>query len=104
MEKNNLIAHRLTECRRKRTHLARKLKRTKEIVRTQQFIGLIKQEWYQKEFKEALFDLTVKEIRISLDHEIRFHLINGLILTELEGGNEDAVAYTHRVQSDQWKD
>ena len=97
MEKNNLLAHRLTECRRKKTLLARRHKRTKEIVRTEQLIGLLKQEGYQKEFKEELFDMAVKEIRISLDHEISFCLKNGLVLTEKEGGSEDAVAYTNRV-------
>ena len=97
MEKNNLLAHRLTECRRRKTLLARKHKRTKEIVRTEQLIGLLKQEGYQRKFKEELFDMTVKEIRISLDHEINFCLKNGLVLTEKEGGSEDAVAYTNRV-------
>lgn len=97
MEKNNLLVHRLTECRRRKTLLARKHKRTKEIVRTEQLIGLLKQEGYQREFKEELFDMAVKKIRISLDHEINFCLKNGLVLTEKEGGSEDAVAYTNRV-------
>ena len=98
MEKNNLLAHRLTECRRKKTLLARRHKRTKEIVRTEQLIGLLKQEGYQREFQEELFNMAVKEICISLDHEISFCLKNGLVLTEKEGGSEDAVAYTNRVQ------
>lgn len=98
MEKNNLLAHRLTECRRRKTLLARKHKRTKEIVRTEQLIGLLKQEGYQREFQEELFNMAVKEICISLDHEISFCLKNGLVLTEKEGGSEDAVAYTNRVQ------
>lgn len=97
MEKNNLLAHRLTECRRKKTLLARKQKRTKEIVRTEQLIGLLKKEGYQRKFNEELFDLTVKEIRISLTHEITFCLHNGLSLTEEEGGDADAMAYTNRV-------
>ena len=97
MEKGNQLAHRLTECRRRKTLLARKYKRTKEIVRTEQLIGLLKQEGYQKEFQEELFDMAVKEIRISLDHEISFCLKNGLVLTEKEGGSGDAVAYTNRV-------
>lgn len=104
MEKNNLLAHRLTECRRKKTLLARRHKRTKEIVRTEQLIGLLKKEGYQREFKEELFDMAVKEIRISLDHEISFCLKNGLVLTEKEGGSEDAVAYTNRIQGSEWKD
>lgn len=54
-------------------------------------------EGYQREFNEELFDLTVKEIRISLTHEITFCLHNGLSLTEEEGGDADAVAYTNRV-------
>lgn len=97
MEKNNLLSHRLTECRRKKTLLARRHKRTKEIVRTEQLIGLLKQEGYQREFREELFDMAIKEIRISPDHEISFCLKNGLVLTEKEGGSEDAVAYTNRV-------
>lgn len=97
MEKNNQLAHRLTECRRKKTLLARKQKRTKEIVRTEQLIGLVKEEGYQTTFNEELFDLTVREIKISLDHEISFALKNGLVLTERERGSGDAVAYTNRV-------
>lgn len=97
VEKNNLLAHKLTECRRRKTLLARKHKRTTEIVRTQQFIGLLKQEGYQRAFREELFDMMVKEIRISLNHEISFCLKNGLVLTEREGGSEDAMAYTNRV-------
>lgn len=97
MEKNNLLAHRLTECKRRKALLARKHKRTKEIVRTQQLIGLLKQEGYLREFNEALFDMTVKELRISQEHDISFCLKNGLMLTEKEGGNEDAVAYTNRI-------
>lgn len=98
MEKYNLLAHRLTECRRRKMHLARRHKRTKEVVRTEQLIGLLKQEGYQREFKEELFDMVVKEIRISLNHEISFCLKNGIVLTEREGGGEDAVAYTNRIQ------
>ncbi len=97
IEKGNQLAHRLTECRRRKTLLSRKLRRTKEIVRTEQLIGLVKKEGYQTEFKEELFDLTVQEIKISLNHEISFCLKNGLVLTEQEGGREDAVAYTNRV-------
>ena len=97
MEKNNLLAHRLTECRRKKTLLARKHKRTKEIVRTEQLIGLINKEGYQTTFHEELFDMTVKEIKISPDHEISFVLKNGLVLTEQERRSKDAVAHTNRV-------
>lgn len=98
MEKYNLLAHRLTECRRRKMLLARRHKRTKEVVRTEQLIGLLKQEGYQREFKEELFDMVVKEIRISLNHEISFCLKNGLVLIEKKGGNVDAVAYTNRIQ------
>lgn len=52
---------------------------------------------YQTTFNEELFDMTVKEIKISLDHEISFVLKNGLVLTEQERGSEDAVAHTNRV-------
>lgn len=97
MEKNNLLAHRLTECRRKKTLFTRKHKRTKEIVRTEQLIGLVNKEGYQTTFNEELFDMTVKEIKISLDHETSFVLKNGLVLTEQERGSEDAVAHTNRV-------
>ncbi len=97
IEKNNLLANRLTECRRRKTLLVRKQKRTKEIVRTEQLIGLLKEEGYQKEFKEGLFDLAVNEIRISLKHDIHFCLKNGLMLTEQEGGSVDAMAYTNGV-------
>ncbi len=40
MEKNNLLAHRLTECRRRKTLLARKYKLTKEIVSKRQILRL----------------------------------------------------------------
>ncbi len=97
MEKNNLLAYRLTECRRRKTLLSRKQKRTTEIVRTEQLIGLLKKEGYQREFKEEVFEMVVKEIKITLNHEIHFCLKNGLVLTEREGGKEDAVAHTNRL-------
>lgn len=98
MENNNRIIGRLTECRRKKTLISRKQKRTKEIVRTQQIIGLLaEQKKPLKDFDEKLFDLTVKEIRISKEHDITFCLHNGLELTEQEGGRADAVAYADRI-------
>lgn len=97
MEKNNQLAHRLTECRRRKTLLVRRHKRTKEIVRTEQLIGFLKEEGYQTGFHKELFDMTVKEIKISLNHEISFVLKNGLVLTEQERGSENAVAHTNRV-------
>jgi len=42
IEKGNQLAHRLTECRRRKTLLSRKHRRTKEIVRMKQLIGLVK--------------------------------------------------------------
>ena len=96
MESSSKLGWQLTECRRKKTLLARKQKRTKEIVRTEQLIGLLKKEGYQRKFNEELFDLTVKEIRISLTHEITFCLHNGLKLTE-RGGGQDAVAHANRL-------
>lgn len=92
MESNSQQAQRLTECRRKRALLARKQKRTKETVCTQQFIALLaEQKKPLKEYDEKLFDLTVKEIRISKEHDITFCLYNGLQLTEREGRDADAV-------------
>lgn len=98
MENNNRITGQLTECRRKKTLISKKQKRTKEIVRTRQLIGLLAgQKKPLKDFDERLFDLTVKEIRISKAHDITFCLHNGLELTEKEGGNRDAVAYADRI-------
>ena len=50
---------------------------------------------HKKRCKAICF--VVKCVAISLDHEISFCLKNGLVLTEKEGGSEDAVAYTNRV-------
>lgn len=98
MENNNNLTYRLTECRRKRTLLSRRRKRTKEIVRTEQLIGLLgDREKPLSEFEEDLFDLTVKSISISKQHEITFSLHNGLKLTEQEGGDADAVAHANRI-------
>ena len=106
MESNNQLIHQLTECRRKRTLLAGKQRRTREIVQTQQLIGLLAgQKELLWEFDENLFDLTVKEIWISKEHNITFCLHNGLELTEKEqdsimkekGGDADAVAHASRI-------
>ena len=87
-------------------------RRTREIVQTQQLIGLLAgQEEPLGEFDENLFDLTVKEIRISKEHDIIFCLHNGLELMEKEqdamaypysnmkgeGGEADAVAHANRI-------
>ena len=98
MEKNSLLACRLTECRRKKNLLAGKMRHTKEIVQTRQMIGLLEeQDGILREFREELFDLTVKEIRISQEHEITFCLHNGLMLAEKERGGADAVAHADRI-------
>jgi len=112
MENNNQLIHQLTECRMKKTLLAGKRRRTREIVQTQQLIVLLAgQEEPLKEFDENLFDLIVKEIRISKEHDITFWLHNGLELTEKEqdsvlypssnikekGGDADAVAHSNRI-------
>lgn len=112
MESNSQLTRQLTECRRKRTLLAGRQRRTREIVQTQQMIGLLAgQEEPLGEFDENLFDLTVKEIRISKEHDITFFLHNGLELTEKEqdamsypysnmkekGGDADAVAHANRI-------
>lgn len=98
MESNSQLVQRLTECRRKRALLARKQKRTKETVRTQQMAALLaEQKKPLKEYNERLFDLAVKEIRISAEHDITFCLHNGLKLTEREGGGGNAVAYADRI-------
>ena len=97
MEKNNLLAHRLTECRRKKTLLTRKLRRTKEIVRTEQLIQLIaEQDGLREEFDEQLFKMTAEKIVVSKEHDITFCLYNGLKLTE-RGGGQDAVAHANRL-------
>lgn len=97
MESNSQLIQKLTEYRRKKTLLVRKQKRTKQIVRTEQLISLLAE---QKEplqaFDESLFQMTVKEIQVSKEHDITFCLHNGLRLTE-RGGEADAVAYTNRV-------
>ena len=98
MENNSRLAYQLTECRRKRMLLSRSQRRTKEIVRTEQLIQLLKdREEPLKEFDEELFELTVKGIRISRQHDITFCLHNGLELTEAEGGDADAMAHADRI-------
>ena len=44
MESSSKLGWQLTECRRKKTLLTRKLRRTKEIVRTEQLIQLIAEQ------------------------------------------------------------
>lgn len=97
MQENNQLANRLAEHRRKRAQIVRKQRRSKEIVRTEQLLNLIKQEGYQKTFNPEIFELTVEEIRISTEYKIAFILKNGLTLTEQEGGGNHAVAHAHWI-------
>ena len=80
----------------KKTLLTRKLRRTKEIVRTEQLIQLIaEQDGLMEEFDEQLFKMTAEKIVVSKEHDITFCLYNGLKLTE-RGGGQDAVAHAKR--------
>lgn len=94
MEKNNQLMHEIQRCRKKKLKKVKKQKNEKEITRTEKLIEMIREGGYQTEFKDELFEQMVKEIRISINHEIRFCLINGLTLTELEGENMDGMALT----------
>lgn len=97
MESSNKLGWQLTECRRKKTLLTRKLRRTKEIVRTEQLIQLItEQDGLREEFDEQLFKMTAEKIVVSKEHDITFCLHNGLKLTE-RGGRQDAVAHANRL-------
>ena len=70
---------------------------TKEIVRTEQLIGLLAEQTESiREFDENLFKLAVKEISVSKEHDITFCLHNGLKLTE-KGADENAVAHANRL-------
>ena len=65
--------------------MTRKLRRTKEIVRTEQLIQLIaEQDGLREEFDEQLFKMTAEKIVVSKEHDITFCLHNGLKLTERE--------------------
>ena len=97
MESSSKLGWQLTECRRKKTLLTRKLRRTKEIVRTEQLIQLIaEQDGLMEEFDEQLFKMTAEKIVVSKEHDITFCLYNGLKLTE-RGGGQDAVAHANRL-------
>ena len=85
MEKNNLLMFEMQRCRKKQMQIVRTQKREKEIIRTEQIIQLVNFEGYQWSFDERLFQKTVKEVRVSIDHEIAFVLINGLVLKEKGG-------------------
>ena len=95
MESSSKLGWQLTECRRKKTLLTRKRRRTKEIVRTEQLIQLIaEQDGLREEFDEQLFKMTAEKIVVSKEHDITFCLHNGLKLTE-RGGGQDAVAHAN---------
>ena len=96
-ESSSKLGWQLTECRRKKTLLTRKLRRTKEIVWTEQLIQLIaEQDGLMEEFDEQLFKMTAEKIVVSKEHDITFCLYNGLKLTE-RGGGQDAVAHANRL-------
>lgn len=101
IENRNLLMHKITECRRKKTKLITKQRHRKEIIQTEELMELLGGEsGIRKEFSEELFDKTVQNLRISKRHDITFCLHNGLELTEEnyeEGGRKDAVAYTDRI-------
>ena len=80
MESSSKLGWQLTECRRKKTLLTRKLRRTKEIVRTEQLIQLIaEQDGLMEEFDEQLFKMTAEKIVVSKEHDITFCLYLSLI-------------------------
>lgn len=104
MENHNSLLNRIAQAKHKKAVCTRKQKRRKEIIKTEQIIGLLNREnTLLKEFREDLFDLMVKEIKITIQHDIIFCLCNGLELIELNGSEaekgdgEDAVAYTDRI-------
>lgn len=81
-EQNRLIC-KLSECRKRKNMLLIRKKGRKEIVKTEQLIGLLRtQEHLLKEFDDELFDMTVHHIEITKEHDIIFCLHNGLRLKE----------------------
>ena len=81
-EQNRLIC-KLSECRKRKNTLLIRKKGRKEIVKTEQLIGLLRtQEHLLKEFDGELFDITVDHIEITKEHDIIFCLQNGLRLKE----------------------
>jgi hypothetical protein len=75
-----------------------KMNRSKIIVKTEQLIGLIREkDTLLHEFDEELFLLTVDNITISEQHEIYFHMKNGMRFKE-RGGVKDGMALTDGVQ------
>ena len=81
-EQNRLICS-LSECRKKKNSLLVRKKGRREIVKTEQLIGLLKtQEHSLQEFDDELFNLVVDHIEIMKAHDIIFCLHNGLRLKE----------------------
>lgn len=103
IQNQNLLTYKLAECRKKKAQLLTKQRSRNEIIKTEQLIGLLNGEkGLLEEFDEDLFDITVKEIKISKSHDITFCLQNGLELTEKnlqveQGGERYAVAYADRI-------
>lgn len=103
IENQNLLTNRLSECRRKKSQMLTKQSRRNEVIKTEQLIGLLKnEEGIMKKFGEELFDMVVKEIRVSRTHDITFCLYNGLELMEKnleeeQGGERYAVSYADRI-------
>lgn len=103
IENQNILIYKLTECRKKKARLLTRQRRRNEIIKTEQLIGLLKsEERLLKEFKDELFDMTVKEIQISESHDITFCLHNDLKLTEKnfeegQGGESHAMAYADGI-------
>lgn len=82
-EQNRLLC-RVSECRKQKNELLVRKRGRKEIVKTEQLIGLLKiQEHLLKEFDDELFDMTIDHIEITKEHDIIFCLQNGLRLTEI---------------------
>jgi len=81
-EQNRLLC-RVSECRKRKNALLVRKRGRKEIVKTEQLIGLLKiQEHILREFDDELFDMTVDHIEITKEHDIIFCLQNGLRLKE----------------------
>ena len=96
MESSSKLGWQLTECRRKKTLLTRKLRRTKKIVRTEQLIQLIaEQDGLREEFDEQLFRMTAEKI------EAINGILNGTtnyILSKMEKEGADFAAVLKEAQ------
>lgn len=97
MEKKNMVVHSLSLMKRKKAIMLGKQRNSRELAKTEQLIGLLKEKGkLLQEFEEPLFDMAVEMISITKGHDITFHLKNGLKLIE-KGDEQDAVAYANRV-------